>query len=93
MEEQEEAYEIPLKFGNFLLNQFGVNEDAAFELIGVYHLQKSSTKMAYQENKEYKNFEKERNKKGMDINHSYVMNHFIRNNYRLLYLFLYNILV
>ena len=78
MEEQEEAYETPLKVGKFLLNQFGVNEDAAFELIGVYHLQKTSAKMAYKENKEYENFEKERNKKGMDINHSYVMNHFIK---------------
>ena len=84
MEEQEEAYETPLKFGKFLFNRFEVDEDAAFELVGVYHLQKTSTKMAWRgisekgiQRREYNTCEKERKKKGMDINHSYVMNHFI----------------
>ena len=74
MEEREEAYSTPLKIGNLFFNRFGVDEDAAFEMVGVYHLQKSSNKMANPRNEEYEN---ERKEKGMDINHIYVRIHFI----------------
>ena len=74
MEEQVETWLTPLKIGNLFFNRFAADEDAAFESVGVYHLQKSSWKMAWTGNKEYEN---ERKEKGMDINHIYVRNHFI----------------
>ena len=37
------TYDISLKDGNKFLNRFCIDEDAAFELSGVHHLQKSST--------------------------------------------------
>ena len=67
LEKQEESYRTPLKIGNLFFNRFGTDEDAAFESVGVYHLQKSSREMELDGNKE----------KGMDINHIYVRNHFI----------------
>ena len=74
LEEQEEDWRTPLKIGNLFFNRFGVDEDAAFEMIGVYNLQKSSEKMTWADGKEYEN---ERKEKGMDINHIYAKNHFI----------------
>ena len=35
MEESEDAYQTPLKGGNLFFNRFGVDEDAAFEMVGV----------------------------------------------------------
>ena len=67
MEEQETTWKTPLKGGNLFFNRFGADEDAAFESVGVYNLQKSSQEMYLRGNKE----------KGMDINHIYVRNHFI----------------
>ena len=32
----------PLKLGNSYLNRFGIDEDAAFEILGIYYLKKSS---------------------------------------------------
>ena len=71
MEESEEDWATPLKIGNLFFNRFAADEDAAFESVGVYHLQKSSRKMAFYGNKN------ERKEKGMDINHIYVRNPFI----------------
>ena len=51
LEEQEEAYCTPLKIGNLFFNRFGTDEDAAFESVGVYHLQKSSWEMENTYNK------------------------------------------
>ena len=78
MEEQEEAHKTPLKGGNLFFNRFGVDEDAAFEMVGVYNLQKSSDNMANPYREAYKNLEKERKEKGMDIYHIYVRKHFIK---------------
>ena len=78
MEESEDAYRTPLKGGNLFFNRFGVDEDAAFEMVGVYNLQKSSDKMADPFTEEYLNFKNERKEKGMDINHIYVGIHFIK---------------
>ena len=72
MEEQEDDWLTPLKIGNLFFNRFAADEDAAFESVGVYHLQKSSRKM--EDDSDYEN---ERKEKGMDINHIYVRNHFI----------------
>ena len=42
MEPSEDAWKTSLKGGNMILNRFCIDEDAAFELSGVYHLKKSS---------------------------------------------------
>ena len=41
MDPSEEAYPISLKGGNMILNRFCIDEDAAFELSGVYYLKKT----------------------------------------------------
>ena len=46
MEENEDDWQTPLKIGNLFFNLFAADEDAAFESVGVYHLQKSSWEMA-----------------------------------------------
>ena len=74
MEESEDDWQTPLKIGNLFFNRFGADEDAAFESVGVYHLQKSSLEMENPYRTEYEN---ERKEKGMDINHIYVRNHLI----------------
>ena len=53
-----------VKIGDLFFNRFGVDEDAAFEMLGVYQLEKVSDKMADSEHEEYQNFEKERKDKG-----------------------------
>ena len=58
MERSEEAYETPLKGGNMFLNRFCIDEDASFELSGVYYLETSSRKMKRLE------FQEERRVKG-----------------------------
>ena len=75
LEEQEDDWSTPLKIGNLFFNRFAADEDAAFESVGVYHLQKSSDKMAWPAHEEYANFENQRKEKGMDINHIYDRNH------------------
>ena len=40
MEPSENAYRVPLKGGNMILNRFCIDEDAAFELSGVNYLRK-----------------------------------------------------
>ena len=42
MEPSEHAHEVSLKSGNMFLNRFCIDEDAAFELSGVYYFGKSS---------------------------------------------------
>ena len=41
MEPSEDACYTPLKGGNMILNRFCIDEDAAFELSGVYSFKKS----------------------------------------------------
>ena len=62
----QEKFATPLKIGDLFFNRFGVDEDAAFEMLGVYQLEKTSRKMARPKDEEYKNFEKEREEKGKD---------------------------
>ena len=42
MEPSENAYNTSLKAGNMILNRFYIDEGAAFELTGVYYLEKTS---------------------------------------------------
>ena len=45
MEPSPDAYDISLKGGNMILNRFCIDEDAAFELSGVYNLKKWSSQI------------------------------------------------
>ena len=44
MEPPRKEYDISLKAGNMCLNRFCIDEDASFELSGVYDLKKPSNK-------------------------------------------------
>ena len=61
MEPSEDDYEISLRAGNMCLNRFCLDEDNAFELSGIYYLEKSSKFMTSHETE----FEVERKLKGM----------------------------
>ena len=61
MEPSHDACDVSLKGGNKIFNRFGIDEDAAFELSGVYYLEKSSRDMLYRKNLE---FEEKRKVKG-----------------------------
>ena len=65
----EDAWCTPLKLGNLFMNRFAVEEDPAFEILKILEFHKSSIKMSFPDayNPEYKNFEKERKQKGMDL--------------------------
>ena len=67
IEPNEHAFETPLKIGNLFTNRFTVDEDAAFELLKICELGKSSDKISNQDNEEYENCEEERKHKGMDL--------------------------
>ena len=59
MEPTEHDYDIDLKYGDMFLNRFSIDEDAEFELSGVYYLEKSSDDIIDEEE-----FEIERKTKG-----------------------------
>ena len=46
MQPTEDAWDISIKAGKLLLNRFFIDEEAAFELSGVYYLKKSASKFA-----------------------------------------------
>ena len=50
MEPSEDAWNTPLKGGNMILNRFCIDEDAAFELSGVYSFKKSSYDLTHRKN-------------------------------------------
>ena len=59
LEPSEDIYNVSSKGARMCLNRFCIDEDAAFELSGVYYLEKSSTKIIFK-----KDFEVERKTKG-----------------------------
>ena len=63
MDPSEDAYVVPLKGGNMMLNRFCIEEDAAFELSGVNYLKKSSVQIKNGYDRE---FELKRKEKGME---------------------------
>ena len=52
MEPSKDAYDFSMRTGNMILNRFCIDEDAAFELSGVYYLETSSMEMM--KNKQFK---------------------------------------
>ena len=45
VEPPEDEYKISLKAGNMCMNRFCIDEDASFELSGVYYLKQPSNKV------------------------------------------------
>ena len=62
-----DAFVTLAKIGHLFMNRFGVDEDAASEVINVLELGKTSDKMSDPEDPEYTNFENERKEKGMGL--------------------------
>ena len=67
IEPNDDEFITPAKIGDLFMNRFGVDEDAAFEVINVLELGKTSHKMSYRKDPEYPNFENERKEKGMGL--------------------------
>ena len=67
VEPNDDAFLTPAKIGHLFMNRFGVDEDAAFEVINVLELGKTSVKISVPEHPEYPNFENERKEKGMGL--------------------------
>ena len=67
IEPHDDEFSTPAKIGHLFMNRFGVDEDAAFEVINVLELGKSSQKMANPRDDEYTDFENERKEKGMGL--------------------------
>ena len=67
IEPNDEKFYTPTKIGHLFMNRFGVDEDAAFEVINILELEKTSFKMSWPKDPEYPNFENERKEKGMGI--------------------------
>ena len=67
IEPADDEFETPKEMGHLFMNRFGVDEDAAFEVINVLELGKASLKMSWPKGPEYPNFEIERKEKGMDL--------------------------
>ena len=65
IEPSDDAFIRTTKIGHLFMNRFGVDEDAAFEIINVFELGKTSRKMSYPNDSEYANFENERKEKGV----------------------------
>ena len=63
----DDEFFTPAKIGHLFMNRFGVDEDAAFEVINVLELGNTSEKMSWPKDPEYPNFENERQEKGMGI--------------------------
>ena len=67
IEQSDDAWFTPAKIAHLFMNRFGVDEDAAFEVINVLELEKISSKMSWPKDLEYSNFENERIDKGMGL--------------------------
>ena len=67
IEPSDDAFFTPSKIGHLFMNRFAIDEDSSFEIVKVLELEKTSLAMYYPNHPEYKNFEKERKQKGIDL--------------------------
>ena len=67
IEPNEDACMTPFKIGHLFMNRFSIGEEANFEIVKIFELGQSSSKMADEEHSEYSNFEENRNQKGMSL--------------------------
>ena len=65
LEPSDDPWNVAMKAGNSYFNRMGIDEDAGFELLGVYYLKKSFYKMAKKHDKDYGKYEAERKEKGI----------------------------
>ena len=56
----DKAWLTPLKIGNLFMNKFAIDEDAAYEVLGIFELEKTSWKKSVIKQKGMK-------QKGMDL--------------------------
>ena len=63
LEPSEDSWNVSLKSGNMCWNRFSVDEDAAFELLDVHYLKKSSREIKYGDTS---NIKSKRNSKGKE---------------------------
>ena len=67
IEPNDDAFNIPSKIGHLFMNRFAIDEDAGFEILSVLELEKTSYKMSWHKNPQYKNYEFERKVKGKGL--------------------------
>ena len=65
IEPSDDAFDTPSKIGHLFMNRFAVDEVAGFEILKVLELGKSSAGMSFLGHPEYKDFENERQQKGL----------------------------
>ena len=67
IEPTDDAFSTPSKIGHLFMNRFAIDEDASFEIIKVFELEKTSLRMSSPKHPDYIFFENERKQKGMDL--------------------------
>ena len=67
IEPNDDTFFTPCKIGHLFMNRFAIDEDAGSEILKVLELGKSSFKMCHRKHPEFKNFENERQQKGLDL--------------------------
>ena len=63
----ENAFCIPSKIGDLFMNRFAIDEESSFEIVKILELEKKFEAMSNRTLPEYKNFENDRKKKGIDL--------------------------
>ena len=66
VEPNDDLFVTPAKIGDLLMNRFAIDENASCEILKTVELVKTSAEISRPEGANYKNFAKERKKKGMD---------------------------
>ena len=64
IEPSDDAFNMSFKIGYLFMNRFAIDEEATFEILKIFELAKSSSKMSDPRRREYDNFEHERELKG-----------------------------
>ena len=66
VEPNDHTFMTPAKIGNIFMNRFAIDEDASSEILKIFELAKTSKEMSMPGSENYKNFNEERQQKGMD---------------------------
>ena len=67
IEPSDDAFMTPEKIGQLFMNRIAVDEDASFEILDTYKIEKTSHKISRPNHPKYANFENERKEKGMGL--------------------------
>ena len=67
IEPSDDAWKTPFKIGHLFMNRFTIEEEVNFEIVKIFELGKTSLKMSGSGNLKYRNFEEDRNQKGMSL--------------------------